>query len=87
MLREEKNDAGASACELYWVVRSGFNLLPFNYDIPTSDLSNYPSATEPEAEEHMYNDDHIFLLFDDRANENSNQQSGSTRSTSHCGTA
>ena len=37
-------------------MRSGFNLLPFQYDIPTSDLDNYPSATEPNAESHMFNE-------------------------------
>ena len=54
MLREERDDSGADACQLYWVIRSGFDILPYNYDIPKSDLANYPSATEPEAEEHMF---------------------------------
>jgi hypothetical protein len=52
LLREEWDEVGADACELHWLVRSGFNLLPFQYDIPTSDLDNYPSATEPDAQSH-----------------------------------
>ena len=28
MLREERDDSGADACQLYWVIRSGFDILP-----------------------------------------------------------
>jgi hypothetical protein len=40
LLQEERDIGGADACEIYWVIRSGFNLLPFEYDIPELDLDN-----------------------------------------------
>ena len=47
LLREETDHV--EACEIYWILRSGFNLLPYLYgDCPDSDLQNYASATEAE---------------------------------------
>ena len=47
LLREETEHV--EACEIYWILRSGFNLLPYLYgDCPDSDLQNYASATEAE---------------------------------------
>jgi hypothetical protein len=56
LLRDEDDASGADACELYWVVRSGFNLLPPEYSIPSSDCKNYSSATEAESETHMFDE-------------------------------